>query len=119
MDARLAVWPTRGKDMFTRFTTASLVLLLLTGAAAAANPAPSTHPAASASQVPPAPASASSTQTPPSANVASGTMAPNGAPALTSQDLRSFFDALVPYMLKRNDIAGGVIAVVKDGHLIF
>ncbi|MGH8112847.1 MAG: serine hydrolase domain-containing protein [Rhodanobacteraceae bacterium] len=42
-----------------------------------------------------------------------------GPPALDATDLRSFFGGLVPYMLKRNDIAGGVIAVVKDGHLIF
>lgn len=45
--------------------------------------------------------------------------AKTGAPQLDAQDLRIFFDVLVPYMLKRNDIAGAVIAVVKDGHLIF
>src|SRR5690349_4254993 len=28
------------------------------------------------------------------------------APALTSQDLGSFFDGLLPYALRRNDIAG-------------
>ncbi|MGH8042416.1 MAG: serine hydrolase [Rudaea sp.] len=33
--------------------------------------------------------------------------------------MSTFFDGLVPYMLERNDIAGGVIAVVKDGQLIF
>ena len=38
---------------------------------------------------------------------------------LDAQDLGTFFDGLVPYMLKRNDIAGGAVAVVKDGHVIF
>ncbi|WHZ18562.1 MAG: Beta-lactamase class C-like and penicillin binding proteins (PBPs) superfamily [Rhodanobacteraceae bacterium] len=41
------------------------------------------------------------------------------APTLDAQDLHAFLDGLVPYMLKRNDIAGGVVAVVKDGQLIF
>jgi len=40
-------------------------------------------------------------------------------PTLDAADLRTFFDGLVPYMLERNDIAGGVVAVVKDGKLIF
>ncbi|MDE2053523.1 MAG: beta-lactamase family protein [Xanthomonadaceae bacterium] len=40
-------------------------------------------------------------------------------PTLDAADLRAFFDGLVPYMLKRNDIAGSAVAVVKDGHLIF
>lgn len=42
-----------------------------------------------------------------------------GMPALTSQDLASFFDSLMPYALRRNDIAGGVVAVVKDGRVLF
>ncbi|MBS0382445.1 MAG: beta-lactamase family protein [Proteobacteria bacterium] len=45
--------------------------------------------------------------------------APNATPTLDAQDLGTFFDGLVPYMLKRNDIAGGVVAVVKDGQVIF
>ena len=44
---------------------------------------------------------------------------PATAPQLDAQDLRTFFDGLVPYMLKRNDIAGAVVAVVKDGQLVF
>ncbi|MGH8233377.1 MAG: hypothetical protein ACREPU_04185, partial [Rhodanobacteraceae bacterium] len=102
--------------MFIRLMTAGLALLLMTGSAAAAGPVRTGHPALVAAQTP---TPASSEPTPPLASVVSGATAAGGAPALTSQDLRSFFDALVPYMLKRNDIAGGVIAVVKDGHLIF
>ncbi len=52
----------------------------------------------------------------PSAN---GVTAPAVPPVLDAQDLGTFFDGLMPYMLKRNDIAGGVVAVVKDGKLIF
>ncbi|MFC5525161.1 serine hydrolase domain-containing protein [Rhodanobacter ginsengisoli] len=39
--------------------------------------------------------------------------------ALTAEDLSSFFDGLVPFALKRGDVAGGVISVVKDGNLLF
>ncbi|GGA01001.1 serine hydrolase domain-containing protein [Dyella caseinilytica] len=40
-------------------------------------------------------------------------------PALTQQDLGSFFDGLIPFALRRSDIAGGVIVVVKDGNVLF
>ncbi|MGH8235355.1 MAG: serine hydrolase domain-containing protein [Rhodanobacteraceae bacterium] len=38
---------------------------------------------------------------------------------MTAQDVRTFFDSLVPYAIHRADIAGGVIVVVKDGHVLF
>ena len=38
---------------------------------------------------------------------------------LTKEDLATFFDGLVPYGIARGNIAGGVIAVVKDGHILF
>jgi CubicO group peptidase (beta-lactamase class C family) len=38
---------------------------------------------------------------------------------LTAQDLESFLDGLVPTEIARDDIAGAVIAVVKDGKVIF
>jgi len=38
---------------------------------------------------------------------------------LTPQDLESFLDGLVPTEIARNDIAGAVIAVVKDGKVIY
>ena len=41
------------------------------------------------------------------------------APAMTTQDLTSFFAGLVPYALHRADIPGGVVVVVKDGKVIF
>ena len=39
--------------------------------------------------------------------------------ALTADDLSTFFGGMVPYMLARGDIAGGVIVVVKDGKVLF
>lgn len=105
----------RGKDIFSRLVAAAIASFLV-GAAIAAEPSVrSSQPAPAVAQVPtpanPVPPS-------PSGNTSIKNV-PAGPAALTSQDLRTFFDALVPYMLKRNDIAGGVIAVVKDGHLIF
>jgi CubicO group peptidase (beta-lactamase class C family) len=38
---------------------------------------------------------------------------------LTAVDLGAFLDGLVPMQLQREDIAGAVIAVVKDGQLLF
>jgi CubicO group peptidase (beta-lactamase class C family) len=38
---------------------------------------------------------------------------------LTAADLGAFLDGLVPMQLQREDIAGAVIAVVKDGQLFF
>ncbi|RDS83725.1 class A beta-lactamase-related serine hydrolase [Dyella monticola] len=40
-------------------------------------------------------------------------------PTLTPQDVGAFFDGLVPFALRRTDIAGGVIVVVKDGNVLF
>jgi CubicO group peptidase (beta-lactamase class C family) len=41
------------------------------------------------------------------------------AQPLTPADLSSFFDGLVPALIERDDIAGVVIAVVKDDQLLF
>ena len=41
------------------------------------------------------------------------------APPLTPADLSTFFDGLVPAVLERDDIAGAVIAVVKDDQVLF
>jgi CubicO group peptidase (beta-lactamase class C family) len=48
------------------------------------------------------------------------TAAPNpGGHGLTDDDVGAFLDGLVPLQLQREDIAGAVIAVVKDGQLLF
>ena len=42
----------------------------------------------------------------------------HAVPAMTSQDLNTFFDGLVPYALRRAGIAGAVIVVVKNGKIL-
>ncbi len=42
-----------------------------------------------------------------------------GGHALTAEDLEAFLDGMMPAQLNREDIAGAVIAVVKDGKVIF
>ena len=44
---------------------------------------------------------------------------PTTAHELTAADLESFLDGMMPAQLEREDIAGAVIAVVKDGKLLF
>jgi CubicO group peptidase (beta-lactamase class C family) len=39
--------------------------------------------------------------------------------AMTAEDLSTFFDGMLPYMLARGDIAGGAVVVVKDGKVLF
>ncbi|HKV27871.1 MAG TPA: serine hydrolase domain-containing protein, partial [Candidatus Acidoferrales bacterium] len=48
-------------------------------------------------------------------------MLPPSLPAaqLTQADLTAFFDGLVPLQIERDDIAGAVVAVVRDGNVIF
>ena len=67
-----------------------------------------------AAQVTPAPPLGPQGQTPQLASPAEP--APT---AMTQQDVAAFFDGLVPFALRRSDIAGGVIIVVKDGNVLF
>jgi CubicO group peptidase (beta-lactamase class C family) len=53
--------------------------------------------------------------TPPKA----GNAGPSVAHELTAEDLSSFFDGIITIELERDDIAGAVIAVVKDGNVLF
>jgi len=39
--------------------------------------------------------------------------------ALTADDVSAYFDGLVPYAMERGDVAGIVVVVVKDGHVLF
>lgn len=43
----------------------------------------------------------------------------HATPVLTAQDLQPFLDGLVPYAIRRADIAGAVVVVVKGGKIIF
>lgn len=56
----------------------------------------------------------------PAAISAAPTSTPAGpARELTSQDVEAFLDGLMPAQLERENIAGAVIAVVKDGKVLF
>lgn len=45
--------------------------------------------------------------------------APGGAPEMTADDVGAFLDGVMPLQLRREDIAGAVIVVVKDGKVLF
>jgi CubicO group peptidase (beta-lactamase class C family) len=57
----------------------------------------------------------------PKKSAQSETAAPqaNGGHELTATDLEAFLDGMMPSQLEREDIAGAVIAVVKDGQVLF
>ncbi len=44
---------------------------------------------------------------------------PPTTPQLTKEDLEAFFDGFIPIELQRDDIAGAVVMVVKDGKVFF
>ena len=50
---------------------------------------------------------------------ASSEIEAQGPAELTTDDLTSFFDGMIPQQIAQDDIAGMVIAVVKDGKVIF
>jgi CubicO group peptidase (beta-lactamase class C family) len=50
--------------------------------------------------------------------IAQGGTPENTAPALTADDLNSWLDGYMPYALDTGDIAGAVVAVVKDGTIL-
>ena len=43
----------------------------------------------------------------------------NSGAELTAADLEAFLDGVMPMQLQRADIAGAVVAVVKDGKVLF
>jgi len=45
--------------------------------------------------------------------------APQVKPQLSREDLEAFFDGFLPIEIQRDDIAGAVVAVVKDGNVLF
>ena len=54
----------------------------------------------------------------PEAKISERKLTPS-APDLTATDLEAFLDGLIPAQLEREDIAGAVVAVVKDGKVLF
>jgi CubicO group peptidase (beta-lactamase class C family) len=85
---------------------ATMLAFCATGVGAQEPAAPTTGPA-----VPPVEAQApQDTAAPP---------APTPTHELTAGDVEAFFDGMVPYALKRGDIAGATLSVVKDGEILF
>lgn len=98
-------------NRLARCFVASLLTLVAGLAMAQVSQPPPTTPAVAASSLLPS--------SPPLSQAASNATAEDATHALTADDLSSFFDGLVPFALKRGDVAGGVISVVKDGKLLF
>jgi CubicO group peptidase (beta-lactamase class C family) len=96
--------------MFTFVAAAFLALGTLTATAQKNVPAPSLAPQA------PKTATAPQTTAPPEAAPAAAGAAP--AAALTAEDLNAWLDGYMPYALHTGDIAGAVVAVVKDGQIV-
>src|SRR5579862_1829222 len=97
--------------IFTLLAAALLALGTLTATAqkTKTTPAPSLAPATAP------PAAATPAAVPPAAAPA----APGAAPAaLTADDLNAWLDGYMPYALHTGDIAGAVVAVVKDGQIV-
>jgi len=90
----------------TRLLAAALAVTTLAAASPPKSPElPKTAPAASGPVVSPAP-------------TAPGAVAV-GVHSLDANDLKAWLDGLLPYAMKTGDIAGGVIAIVKDGKVLF
>jgi CubicO group peptidase (beta-lactamase class C family) len=101
----------RNSRLMNRYvkSLASLVATCIASLAMAQVPPP-VHP------VPPTPATV---PTPAPAAAVPAATTGTRSHVLTAEDLSGFFDGLVPFALQRGDVAGGVIAVVKDGQVIF
>src|ERR1700734_1379368 len=106
----------RRKSMriLTFLATALLTLGTLSATAQKTATAQRSVPAPSLAPATTPPAVAPSATAPPAA-------APAGAPAavpLTADDLNAWLDGYMPYALHTGDIAGAVVAVVKDGQIV-
>ena len=93
--------------------TALLTFGTLTATAQKNTPAPSVPPSAAV----PTPAPAA-TPAPAPAAAAAPANAPAVAVPLTADDVNDWLDGYLPYALHTGDIAGAVVAVVKDGQIL-
>jgi CubicO group peptidase (beta-lactamase class C family) len=89
-----------------RVAGALLASALFCATTVAQGPAPQTPSKPSAEAKPPLPQAPA---TPP----------PKPTPQLTAADLETFLDTLIPLQIEQADIAGAVVAVVKDGKPLF
>jgi CubicO group peptidase (beta-lactamase class C family) len=94
---------------FTLMASALLAFGTLTATAQKNTPAPSVPPAAAVPAIT-APTAAAPAAAPAAVNAA--------AVPLTAEDLNAWLDGYMPYALHTGDIAGAVVAVVKDGQIL-
>ena len=97
--------------IFTFLAAALLTLGALTATAQKSAPAPKAAPAA----VAPAAAAPTAAATPAAAPATAATPA---AVSLTAEDANAWLDGYMPYALHTGDIAGAVVAIVKDGQIL-
>src|SRR5207248_4994644 len=57
--------------------------------------------------------------TPPTTTIAPVAAQPHPPAQMTPADLEAFFDGLIPLQIQRDDIAGVVVCVVRDGQVLF
>src|SRR5712691_6399647 len=55
----------------------------------------------------------------PEAKAAAAPATPAGTPEMTAEDVSAFLDGIMPQQLAREDIAGAVVSIVKDGKVLF
>jgi CubicO group peptidase (beta-lactamase class C family) len=96
----------------TVLAAALLTFGTLTATAQKSTPAPSVPPAAAL------PAAATPAAAPAPAAAAVPANAPSVAEPLTADDVNGWLDGYLPYALHTGDIAGAVVAVVKDGQIL-
>src|SRR5579862_5616264 len=94
--------------MQSRFLIVAIAAMSVVTAAPRGSVAPQRPPAAPAA----APAKPAPQDSPPPAPAA------GGSHTLDGDDLHAWLDGFLPYALKSGDIAGAVIAVVKDGQVV-
>jgi CubicO group peptidase (beta-lactamase class C family) len=61
---------------------------------------------------------AAAAQTSPGPAHVSAASEARAVPAMTQEDVGAFFDGLLPFAIRRSDIAGAVVVVVKDGKVL-
>ncbi|MFV3073737.1 serine hydrolase [Niveispirillum fermenti] len=71
------------------------------------------------SPVPPGPEAAAATTQAPEADADADADDSASTATMTAADLETLLDGFLPYALKRGDIAGAVVTIVKDGDILF
>ena len=104
--------------MRTFIFLAAALLSGLTATAQKNTPAAKAGPAAAAATAASSPAAAPTAAAAPNPAAAPASATAPAAAPLTAEDLNAWLDGYMPYALRTGDIAGAVVAVVKDGQIV-